>query len=963
MDETKNNAEPRRFFSLKWKALLWFSLVLVGVNASLSVLSYFNHLEQFERQRDAAYHRYDEEIQGLLTLMADHLQQAGAMLPELEGMRRALVQGDPDTIHRVFEGHWRTLQLELGIETVRLYEPADRLLFRWEESPAAKADAVPQEKQWVRQVNETETPLTILHCEDVCVQHAVLPLLAGGGKRPTVVLSSSLIDVVLGFHQVTGIDMGIILRTRPGDRLAPLTKVLPAWSTQLGALTNIEDNLELLQHVSEETDLDAVIRAGFRVRLDRGSFEVRALPIRGLTAGNPGYWVLIEDVTEDLAQIQAATRESLLAGALGLVLSESLLLAILWAPMSRLQRASHTLPLLARSAFVQVRDTLASRRNRRGWADELDVLDDISIALSHQLERLENQVEDHTRSLEARMQDLTRERDFVTGLLDNAEVMILTQNKRGEILMFNCHSEALSGYTEEAIVGKRFTELLGQSGHLEDLGPPLAALANGQRDILRHESKLVCKNRERRNIAWVHSHLSPHTPEEPAILSVGVDFTERIKAEQRLAWLADHDPLTGLFNRRRFQLELEKILAKAGQTGRTGALLFFDLDQFKYINDTSGHNAGDTLLQRVASELARLTRSSDLVSRLGGDEFALILRNTDPQHCKKVAAKINARLSAIRFPVDGRTHRISASIGIALFPMHGTAVPDLLASADIAMYQAKDTGRGSYHLFSPDDHSKERLHEQVHWKNKIEAALLNDRFELHFQPIMHIADGSVCHYEALLRMRDGDGSLLPPGIFIDVAERNGLIRAVDHMVLGKALETLAQLVAEGNDIRFSVNLSGHTFSDPELLPHLQTLLAKSELDPKRLVFEITETAAVHDLAAACHLMQSIKALGCQFALDDFGVGFSSFHYLKQLPVDFVKIDGSFVRNLDHNHEDRLFVRALADVVQGLGKKSIAEFVENADILAYLLEYGVDYAQGFHIGRPAPVPAQYLCWTA
>jgi diguanylate cyclase (GGDEF)-like protein len=425
---------------------------------------------------------------------------------------------------------------------------------------------------------------------------------------------------------------------------------------------------------------------------------------------------------------------------------------------------------------------------------------------------------------------------------------------------------------------------------------------------------------------------------------------DREEAEARLVWLADHDPLTRLFNRRRFNDDFGRVLDAALRFGHRGALLFLDLDQFKDVNDLSGHQVGDLMLQRVADQLSTLIHPSDVLARLGGDEFALVLPECTEEAVIAYAERIQAAVRSIIVREQVRVHRVSASIGIVLFPDQGHETRELLANADLAMFQAKEKGRGRWHLFSLDDRAREQADARVTWRDKIADALREDRFELHFQPIVCIATGKVQHWEVLLRMRDVHGDLVYPDRFIPVAEKTGQIRAIDHWVLAHAIE----LLGRDPTLKLGVNLSGNAMDDGSLLPDLERLLAQHGVDPTRLSFEVTETAAVSSLAQATELMQGIRRLGCRFALDDFGSGYASYAYLRKLPVDDVKIDGAFVRDLATNREDRIFVKAISDMAHGMGKRVTAEYVENAEIYAVLHELGVDCAQGYYLARPSPV---------
>ena len=288
-----------------------------------------------------------------------------------------------------------------------------------------------------------------------------------------------------------------------------------------------------------------------------------------------------------------------------------------------------------------------------------------------------------------------------------------------------------------------------------------------------------------------------------------------------------------------------------------------------------------------------------------------------------------------------------------MFPEYGDNANDVFACADLAMYQAKARGRGCWHIYSSTEKIRERLNERLYWKGVLEKALEIDQFELYFQPIVDVGSGDCRHFEALLRYIDEDGIITAPGLFIEIAESCGLIHAIDRMVITKAIRQLAWLQKQGRDIHFSVNLSAHAFSDPGLFELLRNLIDESGLEPSRLILEVTETAAIADFTVAHAYITSIKALGCRFALDDFGVGFSSFYSLKKLPVDYVKIDGSFIKGLHSNPDDQVLVRSLSQAAHGFGKKTIAEFVENEQTLEILRQYNVDYAQGYLIGKPLP----------
>ena len=414
---------------------------------------------------------------------------------------------------------------------------------------------------------------------------------------------------------------------------------------------------------------------------------------------------------------------------------------------------------------------------------------------------------------------------------------------------------------------------------------------------------------------------------------------------------ARHDPLTDLLNRRGFEEDFPAILERALYYRRQGALLFLDLDQFKDVNDLSGHHSGDNLLKLVTEQLRRVTtEQTDLLARLGGDEFAIVLPEATDAEAMDCADRIQAAVRSISLPEGGRHHRISASIGVVLFPTHGEEIVELMQNVDLAMYQAKEKGRGRWCLFSEEFRNKKQLTDRVLYRDQITQALQHDRFELYVHPIMEIATGRRRHMEVLLRMRDARGDLVYPDRFIPVAERTGQIQAIDEWVIESAVKALR----DHPDLRLSVNLSASAMDDPKTLPLVKRQLERYGVTPGRIAFEVTETAAINSMLSANQLMRGIQDLGCRFALDDFGSGYASYAYLRDLLVDEVKIDGAFVRDIAKKPEDRIFVKAITDMAHAMGKRVIAEFVENAEILSILAELGVDDAQGYHFGQPSPL---------
>ena len=434
------------------------------------------------------------------------------------------------------------------------------------------------------------------------------------------------------------------------------------------------------------------------------------------------------------------------------------------------------------------------------------------------------------------------------------------------------------------------------------------------------------------------------------------DVTRERQTAEQLLYLAERDPLTGLFNRRRFEEELTRAMASASRRNSSGALLFFDLDEFKYINDTYGHRAGDAMLIRVGHEVSALIRNSEFLCRLGGDEFAILIPEATQPEAEGLAERIIRAIYQIPFRFEGRNLRLTTSAGIAMYPMHATDQEELIARADAAMYQAKAAGKNVWRLYRPDLDTSHQMLDRMSWVNRTAQSLEKDLFILHFQGIYHTHDGSLAHIEVLVRMLDDERNheIIMPGRFIPFAEKSGQILEIDRWVIRNAIERIANDPCFP-DVPISINISGRSLDDPSLPQYISEQLGLNKINPGRLLFELTETSAISDMHDAQRFIESLQRTGCRVCLDDFGAGFSSFTYLKHLKADILKIDGQFIRDLPVDSDNQVFVRAIVNVAQGLNKYTIAEFVENEKTLIMLKDMGVTMAQGFHLHKPNAEP--------
>jgi diguanylate cyclase (GGDEF)-like protein/PAS domain S-box-containing protein len=546
--------------------------------------------------------------------------------------------------------------------------------------------------------------------------------------------------------------------------------------------------------------------------------------------------------------------------------------------------------------------------------------------------------------------------DKIRALLETAPDPIVEIDRDARIVLANARTDKLFGYEREEMVKRPIEKLFAERSR-ELAAERFNAALNGDPDAFSSVGHDLWGQRKDGSEFPVDITLSTlETDDGVVVTSIIRDVTERKRFETQLKHLADNDALTELFNRRRFEEELTEYAEYCARYDEGGAVLLLDLDRFKFVNDTHGHKAGDEVIRAVGGALRDAVRKSDVVARLGGDEFAVLLKNVDRSSAERVAANMLETVRRRDMPIDGHRVTMTTSIGVAMFHGDEADVENLLVLADLAMYAAKDAGGNRLEVSENDGQHLSSMQQRLGWVEQIRRGLDEDRFVLYCQPILHLASGEVTQWELLLRLMGDDGELVPPAAFIPTAERFGLIQEIDHWVVHKAIHLLDE--HRESDLRLEVNVSGKSMSDTALPDMVEREIAATGIDPSRLVFEITETAAIANMEQARSFADRLTSLGCRFALDDFGAGFSSFYYLKYLPLNYLKIDGDFIKGLTSSVTDQLVVQAMVDIARGMGMKTIAEFVEAPETAAMLHEKGVDYSQGYYHGRPRPIAEEF-----
>ncbi len=533
-------------------------------------------------------------------------------------------------------------------------------------------------------------------------------------------------------------------------------------------------------------------------------------------------------------------------------------------------------------------------------------------------------------------------------LVETSHDLIWATDAQGSFTYLNNAANDVFGLAPKDLLGRCFFDFevdTAQFGNRRFL-----ALLKRSGEVKHHVTHLRTENGEDRWIGINARVTTNDMGEIRGIRGTARDITDEQRALRRIEYLALHDTLTDLPNRHAMQRTIEAAIL----SGAPGALMFLDIDHFKYINDNFGHRTGDSIITGIGSVLREAVRATNgELCRIGGDEFSIHLPDALRKDAVETAEHVLAAIRQYRFQAgkDKAIANLSASIGIALYPFHGNDLPTLLSNVDIAMYQAKDLGRNRYALFDQESGVLRNTHKRVHWAKKLRDALDDDRLVLFAQPVVRLSDSKVMHHEVLLRIRDENDTYVGPVNFIEIAETLGLIQDIDLRVVEKVLEYIDRNGLAGKKVRYFVNLSRVSISNQDWVDRFMKLLSTSRTQPNQLVLEITETAALSEIDVTLKFIRRLKEMGCRFALDDFGAGFSSFYYLKQFDVDYLKIDGSFVRDLASDSGSRLFVKALNDVAHGLNKQVIAEWVEEPEVRDLLMEMGTQYGQGFLFQRP------------
>ena len=563
--------------------------------------------------------------------------------------------------------------------------------------------------------------------------------------------------------------------------------------------------------------------------------------------------------------------------------------------------------------------------------------------------------------------ELQKERDRVQVTLHSIADAVITTDRNGQIEYLNPMAEELTGWDDKIAHGLSIARIfcLFDEESRDSLEDPVShCLSNA--DVFKSDKDAILRRHDGESLSIQYS-VSPINNEEDVpqgVIIVFNDVTGTRNMERTITYQAAHDSLTGLINRREFEIQLEDALQVIGSGNTQHALCCLNIDQFKIVNDTCGHDAGDKLLVDVTGVLRGYLRETDILSRIGGDEFGILMRSCSVKDAAALAEIMLVAVKGMNFSSCEHSFDVSASVGLVPIDGESENITRVMSAADLACYAAKDLGGNRLHIYRNDDQDLARRHAEMQWVSKLTTAIAADQLVLYCQEISPVGQGSDegCHFEVLVRMLDADGGIIPPNNFLPAAERYNMITSLDRWVISHCFSWYAEnseSIAANCLDTMSINLSGASVTDEGFMQFIKDEMKNYGVDPEKICFEITETAAIENLDAAVSFINSLKKIGCKFSLDDFGSGLSSFAYLKNLPVDYLKIDGNFVKHMDTDAVDCAMVSSMHQLGSLIGMKTIAEFVENDAILKKLEEIGVDYAQGYGISKPVPLDSTVI----
>lgn len=924
------------FISIKWKALFVLSVFLLLVCCLWISQNIYQSVNYFNNKIEIKHLERTHIFQELVNDKLNSISQLSLLLAENDFIKKFSTSNITAKSEQFFDQKLLSLNINSGIEFILILDKEKHLSY-WTSVNFTDEDIelISSEINALNVDAENTKPQNFLWCNQGCYLFNIEPYFNAKDEINYIVLASNIADLVIKFNSYTATDLVFAIKQTPNN------SNIVAKSDLIWAASNQENTKHIFQH-NFKNDVFVISKNQELIAIENRHYFIKQLGFNSLPiTGQPLNIIEISDETDIHKALIKSVISGIAIGLIGLIISEFLLLWIISAFIKRLVNIAKALTLLPKNQYKIVNSIIKVKNNF--IKDELTSLEESALSLSTELEALNGDVIDKSNKLTEQVKILSRSRAFLEQLLDKSNLFIITLDHNLNILTSNSQFSNFSNHQFN-----NFKDLLKQNDNYFKNLSELKEVFNEKLNHLNQELEMNISEDGQKYISWTHT-LVENDFGDKILLTIGMDLTYRIESQNALNWLANHDSLTKLPNRRFFGEKLKDLI----KSDTSGALIFIDVNKFKMINDLYGHAAGDEVLLKIASILKLQTRHNDIVARLAGDEFTVILYRIQERQLKKVLDNLNKALQS-NIVVGENLIRFSCSLGVTLFPEHGDNSAKLIVNADMAMYKAKQNDGGAWEIYDSTSDYLVKMKSDQDLSHLIKDSIHDNRFTLVFQPIMNVVQETIEHYEVLIRLKDLKGNPVYPDRFIPAAERFGLIKKIDQWVMKYAFRKLKQIhTLYEEKIKFSINISAPSLQSKDFPDVITAEIIASGLSPEFIIIELTETAYIENFAQVLENITSLKADGFQFSLDDFGTGYSSFNYLIQLPLDYVKLDGSYIKNLMDNTHEQIFVENISSLAHALGMKTIAEYVENKEILDMITQMGITYGQGYYIGKPDP----------
>jgi len=794
----------------------------------------------------------------------------------------------------------------------------------------------------VTSLNRNHRPIATLSCSQHCFQSVFIPIITNDGRELVININRSATLLIQDFFEITRADIALLTMTQLGESLA---------LEELIAASHANSIKALLTNIINVTEIRPGQTHDFFDTYANNFYSARFLPLS--SDNNTVYIAIIKDQSHIQALIVQAIKDIFFSTLITLSLIIIVISLILKPSLDRLMRLAKILPMLPDGQFKEAKSLINQRHSREKYSDEIDILQDTIGDVIESLERMDASVNKHRDELKSKIEALTEAKFFTEMLLDTSPLAVIIHDSAGNIRNINKMGRELTGQNLKAPINANINTWVRNEHQSKSLSASLQSITDTTGKKIQGQMPFFTDDGRKLYFLWTHTCL--HVNDEAHILSMGIDITERKEAAESLHWLGQHDRITGLLNRSSFT-ELANDYIGRHRDQDLIELVMFDIDDFAIFNDRFGFDAGDHLLNDLAAHLMAALPDGCPLARTGSGEFCAIIHH--PLSSGKSVKNLHIEtLTRYTFSNNSVNEEICISIVVDSYDEGLSGIDELISNTTSTMTKVKSKVRGSlYYAAESDDTSRVSRHEKYRMKEQLQAALSGNRLVLFYQPILDLNTNSISHCECLVRMLDDEGQFIAPAQFLGIAAESGLMPKLDFSVMEKAMRQQRMWEDSGITTGLSINITAPTLEQADFEERMTEILQRTGANPDRLIFEVVETDALESLSAARKLLNNFKAVGAKIAFDDFGIGFTSFEYVRELPVDYIKIDQSFIRFIHERESDQVLVKSMVEMSHNLGKKVIVEGVENRQALDIVLDMGVEYVQGYYVCRPMPISA-------